>query len=152
MIEEVFGVDFSEHSAIGFGKFVSRINIERFNILQKRKCIYLSSNTKFNNLDSRDQVIFNNYIFHPSCPEKLKELRPPKHQRRRTTRLNSVIQQHAVEQKRTRTLSFDRTFTVTGASLWNSIPNNVVGVIDTSTDHDDTKKITDFKTRVNKYL
>ena len=87
-----------------------------------------------------------------SCPEKLKDLRPPKHQRRRTTRLNSVIQQHAVERRRTRTLSFDRTFTIIGASLWNSLPDNVVGFIDTSSTSDDNKNIKEFKSRVNKYL
>ena len=87
-----------------------------------------------------------------SCPAKLKELRPPKHQRRRTTRLNSVLQQHAVERKRTRTLSFDRTFSISGASLWNSLPDSVVGVLDTAAVHDDDKNIKDFKSRVNKYL
>ena len=87
-----------------------------------------------------------------SCPEKLKDLRPSKHQRRRTTRLNSVIQQHAVETRRTKTLSFDRTFTISGASLWNSLPDNVVGLIDTSSVSDDNKKTKDFKSRVNRYL
>ena len=87
----------------------------------------------------------------PSCPDKLKELRPPERSRRRNTRLNSVLHQHAVETRRTRTLSFDRTFTVSGASLWNELPTSVVGIIDDS-DPNDTKKIQDFKSRVNKYF
>ena len=86
------------------------------------------------------------YKMHTSaCPDKLKELCPPAHVRRRTTRLNSVIQQHAVEKKRTRTLSFDRTFTVSGASLWNDLPATVVGVIDSD-------NLQGFKKRVNKHL
>ena len=86
----------------------------------------------------------------PSCPDKLKELRPPAQTRRRTTRLNSVIQQHALQTKRTRTQSFDRTFTNSGVSLWNDLPSDVVGVIDSS--DSSQSDIQHFKKRVNKYL
>ena len=55
----------------------------------------------------------------PACPEKLKELSPPAQTRRRNTRLNSLIQQHAVETKRTK-----------GALLWNDLPSIVVGIVD----------------------
>ena len=80
-----------------------------------------------------------------SCPEKLKELCPPPYVRRRTTRLNSVTQQHAVQQTRSNTLSFERTFIVSGASQWNDLPASVVGAID-------TENLQSFKIRVNKYL
>ena len=80
-----------------------------------------------------------------SCPEKLKELCPPPPTRSRITRLNSLRSQHTVEQRRTRTLSFDRTFTVAGASLWNKLPSNVVGDINSG-------NFQSFKERVNKFL
>ena len=86
----------------------------------------------------------------PACPEKLKELCPPAQTRRRNTRLNSLIQQHAVETKRTKTLSFDRTFTVSGALLWNDLPSNVVGIVDPS--ESTNCDLQGFKKRVNKYL
>ena len=86
----------------------------------------------------------------PACPEKLKELSPPAQTRRRNTRLNSLIQQHAVETKRTKTLSFDRTFTVSGAFLWNDLPSNVVGIVDPS--ESTNCDLQGFKKRVNKYL
>ena len=80
-----------------------------------------------------------------SCPEKLKELVPPPFVRRRKTRLTSLTEQHAVHQARTRTLSFDRTFIVSGSSQWNTLPSSVIGTID-------TENLQPFKTRVNKYL
>ena len=87
----------------------------------------------------------------PACPEKLRELCPPAQTRpRRNTRLNSVIQQHAVETKRTRTLSFDRTFTVSGASLWNALPSDVVGMINSSAST--SRDLHSFKKRVNKHF
>ena len=87
----------------------------------------------------------------PACPEKLRELCPPARTRpRRNTRLNSVLQQHAVETKRTRTLSFDRTFTVSGASLWNALPSDVVGIIDLSASTN--RDLQSFKKRVNKHF
>ena len=86
----------------------------------------------------------------PSCPDKLKELRPPAQTRRRTTRLNAVIRQHTLQTKRKRTQSFDKTFTNSGVSLWNDLPSDVVGVIDSS--DSSQSDIQHFKKRVNKYL
>ena len=86
------------------------------------------------------------YKMHTSkCPVDLKRLLPPPYQIRRMTRSSLSMPSHALEELKSRTHSTGRSFTHAAVTIWNSLPENIVGVISDS-------GAQSFKSRTHKYL
>ena len=79
------------------------------------------------------------------CPIDLKGMLPPPYTLRRSTRSSLSMPSHALVKPTSRTHSTGRSFLHTGTTLWNSLPENIVGQID------DTG-VQSFKSRVHKHL
>ena len=86
------------------------------------------------------------YKMHTSkCPVDLKRLLPSPYQIRRMTRSSLSMPSHALEELKSRTHSTGKSFTHAAVTIWNSLPENIVGVISES-------GAQSFKSRTHKYV
>ena len=70
------------------------------------------------------------YKMHTSqCPSDLKMMLPQPYIIRRTTRSSTSMPSHALTEPKSRTHSTGRSFIHTAVTIWNSLPDNIVGVI-----------------------
>ena len=79
------------------------------------------------------------------CPEDLKKMVPPPYRIRRATRSSLSTPSHALQKPISRTYSTGRSFLHAAVTVWNNLPENIVGTIsDNGTQS--------FKSRVHKHL
>ncbi|XP_060775509.1 uncharacterized protein LOC132885169 [Neoarius graeffei] len=87
-------------------------------------------------------VLFKMHTRH--CPTDLRDMLPPPYPTRRTTCLCTAMPDHALDLPASNTRTLDRTFLHTAVRVWNSLPEHVVGPIDTGPQA--------FKCRVHRHL
>ena len=79
------------------------------------------------------------------CLADLRDMLPPPYKVKRATRSSLSMPSHALEEPTSRTHSTGRSFLHTAVSIWNSLPEDIVGLIG-------DRGAQSFKMRVHKHL
>ena len=88
-------------------------------------------------------VLFKMHTSH--CPRDLQELLPCPYKSGRTTRVSSLMPDHALARPHVKTSTLDRTFLHSAVRIWNALPDTVVEKIKSDS-------VQSFKQRVNKHM